>query len=334
MKKTISARKLLLSRGETPALLIGVLVFVFFAMFTRKFFTGYNIGLVFNQMAMYGMLGAGLTLVIIVGGMDISIGATLSLCCTVMGLIWEHGKDLPDQTGWIIAGAAAAIAVGTLIGMLLGTMITFFRIPDMVASLALLSITRGIAIAISQGKALNKFPKIIYKIGIYKFLGLGVPFWILLIFTIVLTIVLSYRRFGRRIYMLGNNRVAAGLAGIDVGRTRFFVYTAEGFIVGLSSVVYLAYNFYAMASLTGSSILTYVLASVLMGGGSMAGGKGTAVGTFFGAFALGTIMNGLIHIGATANAIDIIIALLIMLVLLAQFLRNCFALKEVQHAEG
>ncbi|MDO4549236.1 MAG: hypothetical protein Q4D04_14180, partial [Clostridia bacterium] len=80
----------------------------------------------------------------------------------------------------------------------------------------------------------------------------------------------------------------------------------------------------------GGSILGYVLASALMGGASMSGGKGTAIGSFFGAFALGTIMNGLIHIGASADAVDIIIALLIMLVLLTQFLRRHYSDKEAR----
>ena len=315
-----SAWKRAFSHGEVPALIIGLLMFLFFSFATKKFFTAYNIVLLFNQMAVYGMLGAGLTLVIIVGGMDISIGSTLSLCCSLMGMIWEYAKGLPNEGLFILLGAMASIGVGTLVGMLLGTMITFFRIPDMVASLALQRITRGIAIAISQGRALSKFPRSIYKLGVTKFLGIGLPFWAFLAFVVILTIILAYTRFGRRIYMMGNNATAANLAGVNVARTRFLVYSTEGLIVGLCSVIYLSYNFYAMASTTGDSILSYVLAAVLMGGASMSGGKGTTVGTLFGAFALGTIMNGLIHIGATANAVDIIVAITIMAVPLAQFL--------------
>ena len=167
---------------------------------------------------------------------------------------------------------------------------------------------------------MSKFPRSIYKLGVTKFLGIGLPFWAFLAFVVILTIILAYTRFGRRIYMMGNNATAANLAGVNVARTRFLVYSTEGLIVGLCSVIYLSYNFYAMASTTGDSILSYVLAAVLMGGASMSGGKGTAVGTLFGAFALGTIMNGLIHIGATANAVDIIVAMTIMAVLLVQFL--------------
>lgn len=328
--KKFSLKKLIFSYGETPALIIGVLAFLFFSLFTKKFFSPYNISLVFNQMAIYGMLGTALTLVIIVGGMDISVGSTLSLCCAVEAMLWMHGKDLPNQTMWIILGCLGAVLVGTLIGMLLGTMITFFKIPDMVASLALQRVTRGIAIMVSGGATLSRFPKDIYKVGISKFLGLGLPFWVCLIFTIVFTIILAYTRFGRRIYMLGNNRVAASLAGIDVAKTRLKVYTVEGFAVGLTSIVYLAYNFTYNATSCGASILTYVLASALMGGASMDGGKGTAVGTFFGAFVLGTLMNGLIHFGVSAEAVDILIALLIMMVLLTQYLRNRASHKEAK----
>lgn len=327
-----NAIRRLSGRGETPALAIGALAFVFFSLTTRKFATPYNVGLLLNQTAIYGMLGVGLTLVIIVGGMDISIGSTLALCCSVMGIIWERGKGLPNEAFYILLGMGASILVGAVVGALLGTMITFFKIPDMVASLAIQRITRGLAIAISGGKALSKFPKAVYNLGIAKFLGLGMPFWIFIIFTLLITIALGLTRFGRRIYMLGNNQTAAQLAGVDTAKTRFFVYLTEGIIVGLCSVVYLSYNFYAMASTTGNSILTYVLASVLMGGASMDGGRGTAIGTLFGAFALGCIMNGLIHIGADANAVDIVVALLVMTVLLFQFLAKAmpgrFARKE------
>lgn len=314
--------KRLLSSIEIPSLAIGVLAFVYFSLTTPKFFTAYNVGLMSNQMAVYGLLGSGLTLVIIVGGMDISIGATLSICCTATGMIWEYAKGMPNEILFVILGALASIAIGMVVGMLLGVMITFFRIPDMVASLALQRVTRGIAIMFSKAAILCQFPTSVYKLGIARFLGIGLPFWIFAVFTLVLTVMLRYTRFGRRIYMMGNNVVAARLAGINVARTRFLVYTTEGLIIGLSSVVYLAYNFYAQAASTGGSIQTYVLAAALMGGASMSGGKGTALGTLCGAFTLGVVMNGLVHAGVNADAVDIVIALMIMMVLLAQFLIN------------
>ena len=314
--------KKLLSSVEIPSLLVGIITFIYFSASTSRFFSAYNIGVLFNLMAVYGLLGAGLTIVIIVGGMDISIGSTLSLCCSVMGMVWEHAKGLPNETLYVILGALASIGIGTLIGMLLGTMITFFHIPDMVASLALQKVTRGIAIMVSEARILTKFPNSVYRLGIAKFLGIGLPFWIFLLFVLVLTVILRYTKFGRRIYMMGNNTTAANLAGVNVSRTRFLVYTTEGLIVGLSSVVYLAYNFYAQASSTGNTIQTYVLAAALMGGASMSGGKGSALGTLFGAFTLCPVMNGLIHVGVDADAVDIIIALMIMLVLLAQYIAN------------
>lgn len=279
--------KRLLNVHEAPIILFTILVTLLFSVISPDFLQFENIRLILDQNISMFIVAIGMTMVILLGGMDLSVGSVLAVTSTSVGLFLSHGIH-----PWI--AAAMGICIGVLCGMVNGYFIAIRKIPDIIVTLATMYIFRGIAVGISGGTWMTNFPEGFRFFGQGYLLGISFPLLIAVILIAIFIYLLKFTRGGRRIYAIGGNGPAAKLAGISVARTKFKVYVLTGLLVGIASVIFAAKVGSVQASTAGSSLAFEVMAAVLIGGGSIFGGVGTIAGTMLGVLFMGIVKNGLI----------------------------------------
>ncbi|MFF2089576.1 ABC transporter permease [Paenibacillus sp. NPDC058174] len=279
--------KRLLNVHEAPIILFTIIVTLLFAVISPDFLQFDNLKLILDQNISMFIVAIGMTMVILLGGMDLSVGSVLAVTATSVGLFLSHGIH-----PWI--AAAMGIAIGVLCGMVNGYFIAVRKIPDIIVTLATMYIFRGIAVGISGGTWMTNFPADFRFFGQGYLLGISFPLLIAIILIAIFIYLLKFTRPGRRIYAIGGNNSAAKLAGISVARSKFMVYVLTGLLVGIASVIFAAKVGSVQASTAGNSLSFEVMAAVLIGGGSIFGGVGTIAGTMLGVLFMGIIKNGLI----------------------------------------
>lgn len=269
-----------------------VLVGISLTALSSSFLTEANLVNVLRQTALLFFMSAGLTLVVITAGLDLSIGATVALAACVAGTVMKSA-DAP------FLGALVALAVGTGIGLLNGTMVGFLRIPSFIATYGMLWVLQGITYAFMAGTTVYGFPRGFRQLGNGSMLGLPIPVLVMLGLLLVGSAFAQRTVIGQQIYMIGANATAARLSGAPVRRRLILVYTLSGLAAGFAAIVFLARLNSAEADIGGSLTLP-AIAAVLIGGTSLFGGVGTLFGTFAGALLLTLILNGmnLLHVDA------------------------------------
>ena len=218
-----------LLRHEVLLAILLAVVLVILSFQSDKFFT---VGNLLNQgrlMTETGLIAIAMTFIIATGGIDLSVGSILGLTAILTGVFWQNvGLPLP-------LAAAAAIAVGTLAGFVNGLIITRFKVPPLIATLATLALYRGLAEGISQARSVRGYPDWFYVLGQGELFGIPTQLWLLFIAAIAGSIILAYTRWGRTVYAIGNNEVAARFSGLSVEGTKLGRKAAER-----------AKNFYAL----------------------------------------------------------------------------------------
>jgi ribose transport system permease protein len=259
-----------------------------------NFLTGGNLLNIANQIAIIAILAIGMTLVIISGGIDLSVGSLIALSAVIAGLLIRNvaGAENATVAGMILC-CAAAVAACTLAGLLTGVTVTFFDIPPFIATLAAMLIASGLAALLSEGQSIYQIPESFIWLGRGADLA-GVPnaVVLMLILYVVAHIAMSRMTLGRYIYAVGGNAEAARLAGVDVRRIRLFVYAMSGALAGLGGVI-MASQFKSGAPTYGQMYELYVIAAVVVGGTSLSGGEGKLFGTLIGALIIAVIQNGM-----------------------------------------
>ncbi len=274
-------------------LTILVVICIVIAFTAPGFFTVSNILGIFRNNAFKGVIAFGMTMVIICGEIDLSIGSTVALSgivtARVAGGLSAAGMPLEVT---VIFGMLAALAVSALIGLFIGVIRTKFKIPTFIITLAMLNVLYGAAALLSGGFPVLTLPQWYNRIGAGSVLGIPIPAIILVIVFIVINIIMSYTAFGRSVYAAGGNPEAARLSGVDVTKVKILVMigvqllAALGGIMNSSQVMSAAHNF-------GRGWEMDVIASVIIGGTSMNGGVGKVKGTFLGIIFLGVLLNGM-----------------------------------------
>lgn len=227
----------------------------------------------------------GMLCVLLVGDIDVSVGAILAACCTVTGILAK--AELP-----IIVVIAGALAVGALLGIINGIVVTILKLDAIVATLGLLSIYRGLLIIITKGSWINGLPANVLKIGQGKWLGIPIPVYITIVVAAIMWFVLNRTEWGRNFYAVGSNADSARLSGIHVKRTRIAAFVVCGVLVGAAAVIYTT-RFGGIQSNTGKGWEMTLISSAVVGGASTVGGEGDVSGVFLGALlvsALGTLL--------------------------------------------
>lgn len=276
----------------TIALLVEIALFVIWLP-AGTFLSVYNLQTIAADSAVVLILATAATLVIITGGIDLSVGSTLTLSAVcaarLMSSIAPSGEGLA-----IAAGLAAGIGVGVAIGLFNGYLVAYRKIPPFVVTLGSLSIGLGIARLASGGVGVSGAPEIVRLIGQGELLGIPIPFLIAFTVVIFFTLLLEHTRFGEHTYFIGSSAEAATRGGINVQTHTLKIYVIAGVLAGLAGVIDFARFEVASVSTGHTTELIASIAAVVIGGGSLFGGVGSLRGTFVGVFIPVFLANGLL----------------------------------------
>jgi ribose transport system permease protein len=281
--------------------ILGVLlvIVVFFSVAAgSKFLSASNFSLISQNIAVWAVLGVGMTFVIITSGIDLSIGSVLVFSSVVAALLMEHiGGD-----GWGVAGIGilAALVSGAAWGVLNGFLIAKAKIPPLIVTLGSLSVALGLAQVLTGGIDVRSVPAALTDFNTYiKILGIpSLPF-VALVTLIIGGIILHRTKFGRYTYAVGSNELAARRVGINVDRHLILVYGLSGLMAGLGAV--LALSQFGTTTIAGQSLTNLnVIAAVVIGGTSIFGGEGSIFGTVVGLFIPAVLQAGFVIIGVEA----------------------------------
>jgi len=279
-----------------------------FVIIAPQFFSLPNLINVALSIAITGILAVGMTALILTGGIDLSVGSVAALAGVVAAMIASSGR--------VLAASLVALGIGLAVGLFNGLMIAQFRVPPFVVTLAMLTICRGLAFIVTNGRSIGNLPASFGVFGRERVLGVPVPVLLMLVVFVAGWFVLKRMVLGRYIYAIGGNREAAFLAGINVKRVILTVYLLNGLLVGLAGLV-LASRMGAGVPNAGLQYELDVIAAVVVGGTSLNGGRGSVVGTFWGAVFIGVLNNGLNLAGIDPYMQKIALGLVILLAVLA-----------------
>ena len=309
LQKILGGRGLgefLMDQRAFVALLVLIVIFSFLS---DAFLTPSNLVVMTKHVAYNAILALGMLLVIITGGIDLSVGSIVGLSGVVAGVLlqgWE--LSLLDATAypavWVVV--VIALAVGGAVGALNGLLVTRFNVAPFIATLGTMYIARGAALLISDG---STFPRLqgeeeLGNTG-FSFLGLGAPLgiptsiWVMVIGAFAVWLLISRTAFGRRLFATGGNERAAELSGVKVRTVKMKVYIASGLCAAMAGLI-IASELTSAAPQTGETFELNAIAAVVIGGASLAGGRGSVRGTLIGAFVIGFLSDGLVLIGVSS----------------------------------
>ncbi|MCO6007658.1 ABC transporter permease [Actinoallomurus purpureus] len=300
--------------SENGSLIGLVVLLVALTLLSGDFLTVTNLLNVGVQAAVTAILAFGQTFVIITSGIDLSVGAVAALSAVV--LAWtatSHGMAWPLATGF-------ALIVGIACGLVNGALITYGKLPPFIATLAMQGIARGLGLVISQGSPIA-LPDSVSHVGDTIGGYLPVPAIVMLLMGVITAVVLNRTYAGRAMYAIGGNEEAARLSGIKVTRQKLITYALAGGFAAVAGIVLAG----RLASAQPQAALGYELdaiAAVVIGGASLSGGKGKALGTFVGALILAVLRNGLNLLSVSAFWQQVVIGIVIALAVLLDTLRR------------
>lgn len=307
--------KRMLNIHEAPIIVFTLLVGLLFTLLSPEFLNWDNAKLILSQNTSNAIVAIGMTMVILLGGIDLSVGSVLALTATSVGLFLSHG-----MSPWL--ASLLGVVIGVVCGMFNGYFIAVMNIPDIIVTLASMYIFRGIAVGISGGTWMTNFPAGFQFFGQGEVIGLSFPLLVAVLLVLCFIFQLKFTRFGRRIYSIGGNSGAAKLAGISIPRTKFMVYVYSGMLVGVAAVIFASKVGSVQASTAGGNLSFEVMAAVLIGGGSIFGGVGTVAGTIVGVLLMGIIKNGLVIAKVSPFWVDATTGFLIILAIVINTLQH------------
>lgn len=284
----------LLHARETGIAAVVLVIMVGLSLATPYFLTASNLAIVARQIALSVIIALGMTMVIILGGIDLSVGSTVAFGSVITGYTMIT-LGLPIWLSMLIA-----VGMGALIGAINGVLIVRTGVPPFIITLGMMGLARGAALVITKGSTISGLPESFLFLGqgyIFKYIPL--PVIIAAVLAIVVHIFLSRSTIGRRIYFVGSNEEAALLSGINVNRIKILVFTLAGILAAVESVIETSRMSTAQPA-SGAGYELTAIGAVIIGGASLLGGEGTVLGTVLGATLLGLITNGLILLGVSA----------------------------------
>ncbi len=305
-----------------------ILICVFFAIAEPKFASYGNLMNIFTQISINTVIAVGMTFVILLGGIDLSVGSVLALCTVVAGLTITN-ETLPVSIAMSLA-VLFSIIVGALCGLFNGFVTERWKIHSFVVTLGMLNIARGAALQISDSRTIFAFPEAFSKFGAQTVFGVPVIFVMALTIVIIASIVLKKTVFGRMIYAIGNNEETVRLSGHRTILYKIAAFVICGGCVGIASIMYML-RLNISSPILGVGFELNAIAAVVIGGTSMMGGKGSLIGTFLGASIIGVLNNGLLLLGMGDFARQIVTGLIIVVAVVIDTYRNRVLLKLQQN---
>lgn len=308
-----------------------LLLLVFLFSFGNSAFLSVNNGLtILLQTAVIGLLGIGMTMVIITGGIDLSVGSVLALAGTVTGLSIKAGVP-------VYPAMAIGVAVGALCGFINGFVITAMGITPFVATLGMMLIARGVALQLTGAAPISQLGEAFGTLGngaLFRivekgdngfphvvFPGIPYPAILLLVIALLAAYLLRRRALGRHFYSVGSNEEASRLSGVNVFRTKIAAYTLSGALAGIAGMVLMS-RLITVQPNEGVMYELDAIAAAVIGGASLMGGVGNISGTMIGAFIIGVLRNGLNMAGTSSFIQQIVIGVVVILAVYIDQLRN------------
>lgn len=283
--------------------LISIVIFIvimvtFFSVMTNRFLTSANILNIIRQVTVISMLAFGMTFVILVGGIDLSVGSIVGSSALFAALI-----NL--SSGSLFLTILGAILSGTVVGIVNGIIISKLKIPDIIATLSMMSIIRGAVLVYTQATPLYGFKDNYLSLG-QGYLGfMPIPIIIMGFVLLICLGILRLTKFGSHVFAVGGNREVARLSGINVDMVRIIVYAISGSTAALGGII-LAARTAAAVPTAGQGYEMDAITAVVLGGTDIVGGRGSLVGTFLGMLVIGILSNGLILLGVDSYVITIL----------------------------
>ena len=301
--------------GILAALIVLCLILGIFPGTSEYFVTVKNLFNVLRQISTNLLLACGMTMVIILGGIDLSVGSVIALS----GVLAAGGVvryNLP-----IVPAMFLGVLIGIVFGLFNGFVISKTTIPPFIVTLATMNIARGLAGVYTGGSPVRVVTKEWQWIGAGYAFGVPVPVIIMIIVFIISLLIINRTKMGRYIYAVGGNNLAATYSGINVSTVKFFVYTYSGIMAGLAGII-LASRMYSGQPTAGEGAEMDAIAAVVVGGTSMAGGSGKLGGTLIGALIIGILNNGLNLMNVNSFWQTVVKGIVILLAVTIDFFRN------------
>lgn len=288
-----------------------IFLFIFMAIASPAFLSSFNILSVMRQASINGIIAFGMTLVIISGGIDLSVGSTLAFSGMVAAVLMASG--VPSSIAIL-----AALLTGATLGGIIGLLISKGKLPPFIATLGGMISIRGLTLILSRGVPVSRFG----NEGLIAWIGRGyvwfIPTPVVVLFTVfaVLSFVMRKTVFGKHVYAIGGNEKGALLSGIKVERNKVYIYMISGFMAALAAVI-LTSRVDSAVPTAGQMFELYAIAAAVIGGASLSGGRGRMSGTIIGAFIIAIINNGLNLLGVSAYIQQLVTGLIIIFAVIA-----------------
>jgi ribose transport system permease protein len=286
------------------------------SLLSDKFLTVANGWNVMRQISVNICISVGMTLVVLTAGIDLSVGSVLALCGAITAGLLKFGIEFPAQDlfiGFTLLGAVlAGMLTGTLLGTFNGWTITRFKVPPFVATLAVLTIARGLTMLYTKGFPISGLGTDFAYIGTGWLLGIPVPVWISGVIVLLAVILTNKTRLGRYIYAIGGNESAARLSGININKVKIIVYGLAGGLAAIGGIIVTSRLDSAQPN-AGISYELDAIAAVVIGGTSLSGGRGSILGTVQGAIIIGVLNNGLVLLNVSPFWQQVVKGLVILL---------------------
>ncbi|MGO4271313.1 ribose ABC transporter permease [Paenibacillus sp. TAF58] len=262
-----------------------VLIVVILSVVNGDFLTVGNIFNVLRQISINALIAFGMTFVILTGGIDLSVGSILALSSAFTAGLMASGMNT-----WLAVGIG--LIGGLVMGAINGLLITKGKVAPFIATLATMTVFRGLTLVYTQGRPITGFKEDFAMLGKGYFLQIPMPIiWMVIAFA-VLYIILKHTTFGRRVYALGSNEEATWLSGINTSKVKILVYSISGLLAAISGII-LTSRLNSAQPTAGGAFELDAIAAVVLGGTSLSGGRGWIVGTLIGAMIIGVLDNGL-----------------------------------------
>lgn len=274
-----------------------VVLCVVLTLLSDKFLTPENGWNIMRQISINVCISVGMTLVILTKGIDLSVGSMLALAGAITAGLLKNGIEIPSMEVLLEFTVFGAILAGLIVGGGLGTfngwMITRFKVPPFVATLAMLTIARGATMLWTGGFPITGFGDTFAFIGTGWFLGIPMPVWIMVFVVAIAFVITKKTVLGRHIYAVGGNESAARLSGININKVKVWVYAIAGILSAVGGIILVSRLDSAQPN-AGMSYELDSIAAVVIGGTSLSGGRGSIMGTVQGALIIGVLNSGLV----------------------------------------
>jgi ribose transport system permease protein len=276
-----------------------------------------------NQIAVIAIVAIGMNMVIITAGIDLSVGSLIALSAVLAArFIRDYAGALHASTTGMLLASVAAILLCGFVGVFSGGMITLFRIPPFIVTLAMMLVGSGLAYLLAHGQSIYQIPDSFIWLGRgADFLHIPNAVLLMLVLYALAHILMSRMRLGRYLYAVGGNREAARLSGVPVQRVLLFAYAASGLLAGLGGVI-MTSQLKSGSPTYGNMYELYIIAAVVVGGTSLTGGEGRMLGTLVGAFTIAVIQNGMNLTNVESYTQKVVLGLVILAAVLVDTLRH------------